>query len=79
MRGLLIFTVLAGLIGFVAGNAFWYLASPLWIDVEVSESITAAETERVLARGNFADAVLHTREAASRRFTRDQPGRDYCA
>jgi hypothetical protein len=29
------------LIGFVAGNAFWYLASPLWIDNEVSESLPA--------------------------------------
>ncbi len=55
MRRLLIVAVLAGLVGFVAGNAFWYVASPLWIDVEVSERITAAETERVLARGNFAD------------------------
>ncbi len=60
MRRLLIVAVLAGLIGFIAGNAFWYLASPLWIDVAVSESVTAAETERLLARGNFADAdALH--------------------
>ncbi len=56
MSRLLIVAVLAGLIGFVAGNAFWYVASPLWIDVEVSERVTAAETERVLARGNFVDA-----------------------
>ena len=26
------------ILGFAAGNAFWYLASPLWIDQVVSES-----------------------------------------
>ncbi len=51
-----IVAAVAGLIGFVAGNAFWYLVSPMWIDVEVSESITPAETVSVLARGGFADA-----------------------
>ncbi len=30
--------------------------SPKWIDVEVSESVTPAETVSVLARGGFADA-----------------------
>ncbi len=57
MRRLLIVAVLAGLLGFIAGNAFWYLASPLWIDVEVSESVTAAETERVLARNRAIRAM----------------------
>ena len=56
MRRLLVVATFAGLIGFILGSAFWYLASPLWIDVEVSESVTAAQTERVLARGNFTDA-----------------------
>lgn len=42
-------------IGFVAGNAFWYLASPLWIDVEVSEGTAAGQTETILARGEFHD------------------------
>lgn len=27
------------IIGFVAGNAFWYLASPLWIDRVVDEAL----------------------------------------
>ena len=31
-RKLVATAIIAGTIGFVAGNAFWYLASPLWID-----------------------------------------------
>ena len=46
----------AGLVGFVAGNAFWYLASPLWIDVQVAEGISAAETAKVIRTGTFVDA-----------------------
>lgn len=45
----------AGLVGFVAGNAFWYLASPLWIDNVVAESVSAAATETKLAEGRFRD------------------------
>ena len=44
------------LIGFVAGNAFWYLASPLWIDNEVSESLPAELMLTRVAEGNFSDA-----------------------
>ena len=33
MRKFLIVGFVSGLVGFVAGNAFWYLASPLWINV----------------------------------------------
>ena len=47
--------IAAGLIGFVAGNAFWYLASPLWIDVEVNETVSQAQVETTLAAGAFAD------------------------
>ncbi len=52
-----IFTVaiIAGLAGFIAGNAFWYLASPLWINVEVAETVTQAQVETVLSSGAFAD------------------------
>ena len=44
------------LIGFVAGNAFWYLASPLWIDQEVSESLAGADEVKTLSVGSFRDA-----------------------
>lgn len=47
-------------IGFVAGNAFWYLASPLWIDVIVNEQAPALASVRILKTGTFRDAdVLH--------------------
>jgi hypothetical protein len=44
------------LIGFIAGNAFWYLASPLWIDREVSESLPAELVVTEVASGTFRDA-----------------------
>lgn len=46
----------AGSVGFVAGNAFWYLASPLWIDEIVSEEFAAANSSQILRAGNFKDA-----------------------
>ena len=66
MKRTLIFGLVCGLLGFVAGNAFWYLASPLWIDREVSESFVATDTTRVLASGTFsgADAVHQGRGQA---------------
>ncbi len=54
MRALVITAIVAGVIGFVAGNAFWYLASPLWIDRVVSETISEGGT--VLATGHFQGA-----------------------
>ncbi len=56
MRKFLIVAFISGLVGFVAGNAFWYLASPLWIDTEVMEAASAAQTAKVLAQGTFLDA-----------------------
>jgi hypothetical protein len=43
-------------LGFIAGNAFWYLASPLWIDREVSESLPADLVTTPVASGAFRDA-----------------------
>lgn len=45
------------IVGFIAGNAFWYLASPLWIDRVVAEAapISAQSTGR---SGMFKDADL---------------------
>lgn len=45
--------LLSGLIGFVLGNAFWYLASPLWIDRVVSESQPVTASSHVVAAGAF--------------------------
>lgn len=59
MKRLIVVAVVAGLVGFVAGNAFWYLASPLWIDVRVAESVNESQIETVIAQGRFqgADSV----------------------
>ena len=43
-------------IGFISGAAFWYLASPLWIDREVSEQLAGVEDLTVIATGTFRDA-----------------------
>ena len=48
--------IVAGLAGFLAGNAFWYLASPLWIDRVVSEGLPADFQVKMLAQGRFRDA-----------------------
>jgi len=72
--------LVSGLVGFVLGNAFWYLASPLWIDRVVSESEPSAASSRVVATGAFSGAdsvhqgkgnaaVLETDGRAIVRFT----------
>ena len=52
----IIIAAVAGLVGFVAGNAFWYLASPLWIDRVVSEELPAALQMSTAREGMFVDA-----------------------
>jgi predicted metal-dependent RNase len=42
--------------GFIAGAAFWYLASPLWIDREVNEQLAADDSLRAVLTGTFRDA-----------------------
>lgn len=55
------------LIGFVAGNAFWYLFSPLWIDREVSEALPAEFMLTSVREGRFRDADLaHKGEGRAR-------------
>ena len=44
------------LIGFAAGNAFWYLGSPLWSDREVAEFLPSDVSLTVVRRGLFNDA-----------------------
>jgi hypothetical protein len=43
-------------IGAVFGAAFWYLASPLWIDQVVNENLAAPSEAQVIAGGSFVDA-----------------------
>jgi hypothetical protein len=56
MKKLLGFALPVFLLGFIAGNAFWYLASPLWIDREVSEALPAELRLTPIASGDFKDA-----------------------
>ena len=56
MKKILITAAVAGTLGFVAGNTFWYLASPLWIDNVVSEELPAALQMDQVAQGSFRDA-----------------------
>lgn len=56
MKRTLVIALVSGLIGFIAGNAFWYLASPLWIDIRVSESAPSASNLTTLKSGSFKDA-----------------------
>lgn len=56
MKRFLLIAIPVFLIGFVAGNAFWYLASPLWIDTVVNETIAGPADQQVVAMGAFRDA-----------------------
>ena len=56
MRKTIIITALiSGFIGFLAGNAFWYLASPLWIDNIVQEERPTSTTLSAFKEGQFRD------------------------
>ncbi len=48
--------LLVGLIGFILGSVFWYLASPLWIDREVSETLELSADSTVTQKGAFKGA-----------------------
>jgi hypothetical protein len=59
MKRIIVTALIAGIVGFIAGNAFWYLASPLWIDRVVDEVLPPELQVATLASGSFsgADAV----------------------
>jgi hypothetical protein len=60
------------LIGFLCGNAFWYLFSPLWIDREVSEALPAEFMLTPVREGRFSDADLaHKGEGLARVMVSD--------
>jgi len=68
-KSIVITAILAGLAGFIAGNAFWYLASPLWIDRVVSEGLPAELQVTKLAQGRFRDAdAVHKGEGIATIF-----------
>jgi hypothetical protein len=56
MKKYVLISLVSGLIGFVAGNAFWYLASPLWIDRVVAESLPAELQMHETRNGSFRSA-----------------------
>ena len=66
-RKLIATAIIAGTIGFVAGNAFWYLASPLWIDRVVAEELPVELQMKTAAMGEFrdADSVHHGKGTAT--------------
>jgi hypothetical protein len=63
---LLITVIIAGAIGFAAGNAFWCLASPLWIDRVLTEELPVELQMKTAATGEFrdADSVHHGKGTA---------------
>lgn len=67
MKKLIATALVFSLLGFVAGNAFFYLAGPIWLDVEVSEDLAAGRAERSVATGSFtgADAIHQGRGTAT--------------
>jgi hypothetical protein len=56
MKRIVVTALIAGLVGFIAGNAFWYLASPLWIDRVVDEALPPELRVATLATGSFSGA-----------------------
>lgn len=56
MKRFLMTAIPVFVLGFILGNAFWYLASPLWIDREVSEALPAELMLTPVASGLFRDA-----------------------
>lgn len=56
MKRLAVTAVVAGLVGFLVGNAFFYMVSPLFIDRAVSEALPPELALEVLATGSFRDA-----------------------
>lgn len=56
MKKALLIAIVSGVVGFAAGNAFWYLASPLWIDRVVAEELPLELQMKVVAKGMFRDA-----------------------
>lgn len=74
MRNLIIVGAVCGVLGFGAGVAFWYLASPLWINVEVSETLSESSQAAVLASGAFRDTDAVHRGSGTAEVFRGEDG-----
>ncbi|MBT3990991.1 MAG: DM13 domain-containing protein [Rhodospirillaceae bacterium] len=72
MRKWLLVVAIVWIVGFVMGNAFWYLASPLWIDRVVSEQVPDSGQFTALKTGTFknADGAHHGQGTATITETR---------
>lgn len=71
-KSIIVTALVTGLGGFVAGNAFWYLASPLWIDRVVAESLPAELQMKLSFKGTFRDAdSAHKGKGAATIFETD--------
>lgn len=75
MKRLLLIALPSFLLGAVFGAAFWYLASPLWIDRVVSESLVTGAGVTVLAEGQFRDADAAHRGTGTARLVTLPGGR----
>ena len=73
-RAFILTVIISGLIGFVAGNAFWYLASPLWIDNIVNETLADADKASKIATGQFKDADSIHKGSGTAQLIRTQGG-----
>jgi hypothetical protein len=67
-KPILIAILVAGFLGFIAGNAFWYLFSPLWINVEVSEALPDMATATSTRQAQFTDADAFHKGAGQAEF-----------
>jgi hypothetical protein len=74
VKRILVTAVVAGILGFIVGNAFFYLASPLWIDREVSEALPPELMIEVIASGTFSDADQLHRGAGNATLVRTAGG-----
>ncbi|SIO13607.1 DM13 domain-containing protein [Vannielia litorea] len=75
MKRLLLIAAPSFLLGAVFGAAFWYLASPLWIDRVVNESLVTGQGVTVLAEGRFRDAGAAHRGTGTARLVTLPDGR----
>ncbi len=67
--------IMAGLIGFVAGNAFLYLFMPLWNDHVVSESFADEANAATIAVGKIQDADEFHKGSGSAKILRTTDGK----
>ncbi|WP_114286702.1 DM13 domain-containing protein [Candidatus Halocynthiibacter alkanivorans] len=56
MKRFLLIAIPSFIAGVIFGAAFWYLASPLWIDRVVNETLAQGEDVMIVAEGSFRDA-----------------------